>query len=304
MVEYGQANDREVLAMDVVSTLSSTGRKVNEDFIHLQPNRWAMLLDGSSGLMPNVLVPHLQGRFQSDAQWFVHTFAHAFAQVEQPSTPLPTAVEQALALVEQQYQAIPIADHLRGFAYEPSASLAIFRNTQESGPELFLLGDCTAIWDGGVYHDPAVSRLDDRAIQLCMHLSDTTGQPPAEVIQSPAMRAKLLEHREKKNHPEQPDGYTVLAPHTGLAQYGTHLSLSGQGVHHVFLMSDGLAAGYQSYHLEPGPQEYLHAACSQGLSSLLSRVRAVEQADQDLRQFPRLKPSDDASGVLVELAQP
>lgn len=161
--------------MDVVSTLSSTGRTVNEDFIHLQPNRWAMLLDGSSGLMPNVLVPHLQGRFQSDAQWFVHTFAHAFAQVEQPSTPLPTAVEQALALVEQQYLAIPIADHLRGFAYEPSASLAIFRNTQESGPELFLLGDCTAIWDGGVYHDPAVSRLDDRAIQLCMHLSDTTG---------------------------------------------------------------------------------------------------------------------------------
>ena len=59
--------------MDIVSTLSSTGRKVNEDFIHLQPNRWAMLLDGSSGLMPNVLVPHLQGRFQSDAQWFVHT---------------------------------------------------------------------------------------------------------------------------------------------------------------------------------------------------------------------------------------
>ena len=150
--------------MDIVSTLSSTGRTVNEDFIHLQPNRWAMLLDGSSGLMPNVLVPHLQGRFQSDAQWFVHTFAHAFAQVEQPSTPLPTAVEQALALVEQQCQAIPIADHLRGFSYEPSASLAIFRNTQESGPELFLLGDCTAIWDGGVYHDPAVSRLDDRAI--------------------------------------------------------------------------------------------------------------------------------------------
>ena len=266
--------------MDVVSTLSSTGRTVNEDFIHLQSNRWAMLLDGSSGLMPNVLVPHLQGRFQSDAQWFVHTFAHAFAQVEQPSTPLPTAVEQALALVEQQYLAIPIADHLRGFAYEPSASLAIFRTTEAFGPELFLLGDCTAIWDGGVYHDPAVSRLDDRAIQLCMHLSDTTGQPPAEVIKSPAMREKLLEHREKKNHPEQPDGYTVLAPHTGLA------------------------AGYQSYLLEPGPQEYLHAACTQGLSSLLSRVRAVEQVDQDLRQFPRLKPSDDASGVLVELAQP
>ena len=304
MVEYKQSHDGEAPAMDVVSTLSSTGRTVNEDFIHLQPNRWAMLLDGSSGLMPNVLVPHLHGRFQSDAQWFVHTFAHAFAQVEQPSTPLPTAVEQALVLVEQQCQAIPIADHLRGFAYEPSASLAIFRTTEAFGPELFLLGDCTAIWDGGVYHDPAVSRLDDRAIQLCIHLSDTTGQPPAEVVKSPAMRATLLEHREKKNHPEQPDGYSVLAPHTGLAQYGTHLSLSSQGIHHVFLMSDGLAAGYQSYHLEPGPQEYLNAACTQGLFSLLSRVRAVEHADPQLRQFPRLKPSDDASGVLVELVQP
>ena len=100
--------------------------------------------------------------------------------------------------------------------------------------------------------------------------------------------------------PEEQRGALLWA----LAQYGTHLSLSGQGIHHVFLMSDGLAAGYQSYRLEPGPQEYLHAACTQGLASLLSRVRAVEQADQDLRQFPRLKPSDDASGVLVELAQP
>lgn len=290
--------------MDVVHTLSATGRTVNEDFIHLQPNRWALLLDGSSGLMPNVLVPHLQGRFQSDAQWFVHAFSQAFAQVEQPATPLPTAVDQALALVEQQYRAIPIADHLRGFAYEPSASLALFRNTAEFGPELFLLGDCTAIWDGGVYHDPAVSRLDDRAIQRCKHLSATTGQPPAQVVQTPAMRDMLLEHRAKKNHPEQPDGYSVLAPHTGLAQYGTHLSLSGQGVRHVFLMSDGLAAGYQSYHLEPGPQEYLHAACTQGLSTLLTRLRAVEQADPELRQFPRLKPSDDASGVLVEMVQP
>lgn len=290
--------------MHIVSSLSSTGHTVNEDFILLQPNRWALLLDGSSGLMPNVLVPHLHGRFQSDAQWFVHTFAHAFAQVEQPSTSLPTAVEQALALVEQQYLAIPISDHLRGFAYEPSASLAIFRDVEESGPELFLLGDCTAIWDGGEFQDPAVSRLDRQAIQLCMHLSSSTGQPPAEVIKSPAMRKILLEHREKKNQMNQTDGYCVLAPRTGLAQYGTLLFLPSQTAHHILLMSDGLAAGYQTYNLEPGPQEFLNTACTHGLHSLLSRLRAVEHADQDLRQFPRLKPSDDASGILVEVSQP
>lgn len=286
--------------MRILETLSSTGLSVNEDLILTQPGRWAILLDGSSGLTPSVLLPYVDPSIRSDAQWLVHAFAQAFAQVEQPQLPLPQVVEQALALVEGQYQAMPIPAHLRGPEYEPSASLAILRSTP-TGAELFMLGDCTAIWTGGTYQDPAVSRLDQRALQLCQQLAASTGKSIAQATQLPEVRQMLREHRRNKNRLDRPDGYGVLAPRAGLAQFGTLISLSAQEVGHVLIMSDGLAAGYQVYGLEDGPQAYLEAAKTSGLSALESRLREVEHADPDFCRFPRLKPSDDASGVLVEL---
>ena len=44
------------------------------------------------------------------------------------------------------------------------------------------------------------------------------------------------------------------------------------------------------------------AACTQGLSSLLMEVRALEDADAECRLFPRAKCKDDATGLLVEIA--
>lgn len=286
--------------MRILETLSSTGLSVNEDFILTKPGRWAVLLDGASGLTPSVLLPYVDPTIRSDAQWLVRTFAQAFAQVEQPHLPLPQVVDDALALVEAQYQSIPVPAHLRGPEQEPSASLAILRATS-AGAELFLLGDCTAIWTGGTYQDPAVPCLDHRALQLCLQLAASTGQSVAQASQFPEVRRTLSEHRRKKNRPDLPDGYRVLSPRTGLAQFGTLISLSTQDVSHVLILSDGLAAGYQVYQLEDGPQAYLEAAKCSGLSALETRLREMEHADPDFHHFPRLKLSDDASGILVEL---
>lgn len=286
--------------MHILETISSTGLSINEDFILTHPDRWAILLDGSSGLTPSVLLPYVDSSIRSDAQWLVRAFAQAFAQVEQPQLPLPQVVDLALARVEAEYQAMPIPGHLREPEHEPSASLAILRSTS-TGAELFLLGDCTAIWTGGTHQDPAVSRLDHRALQLCQQVAASTGTSIAQATQHPQVRQTLLEHRRKKNRLDLPDGYSVLAPRTGLSQFGTLISLSAQDVRHVLLLSDGLAAGYQVYGLENSAQAFLQAAQTSGLSTLETRLRDVEHADPDFGRFPRLKPSDDASGVLVSL---
>lgn len=40
-------------------------------------------------------------------------------------------------------------------------------------------------------------------------------------------------------------------------------------------------------------------AIGEGPEGLLAQLRAIEQADPDCRRFPRLKPSDDATCLVI-----
>jgi hypothetical protein len=45
----------------------------------------------------------------------------------------------------------------------------------------------------------------------------------------------------------------------------------------------------------------MEAAQARGLASLVNELRAIEAGDPECRTYPRLKPRDDATAVLVRV---
>lgn len=289
--------------MNILDCISRAGKLHNEDLVEVDAGGYALVLDGSSGLRPNTVTPHLEGgRFFTDAQWLVAAFARHFSLQWASPLPLSQVVDVCLEGLAAEYAALPIPENARHFF--PTASLAIYRAGPEVG-ELFLLGDCTAILSAGeqtlLLRDPAVSRLDGAALALGAARAKADGCTPAQAMQQPAVRELLRSNRSKANRPDLPDWYGVLAPLPGLAQYGlSHtLPLSAQG--RLLLLTDGLAAYHQVYGLTPTPKDFLARAETFGLARLLDAQRALEEADPEFVTYLRLKKCDDASGVLLAL---
>jgi hypothetical protein len=64
------------------------------------------------------------------------------------------------------------------------------------------------------------------------------------------------------------------------------------------LVSDGLHRLVDTFGTYPSDAALLDAALSMGIQALLDEVRALERSDPECRGHPRLKPSDDATGLL------
>jgi serine/threonine protein phosphatase PrpC len=103
-------------------------------------------------------------------------------------------------------------------------------------------------------------------------------------------------HRALMNRPE---GYWT----TDLSGRGLdHIEIermSARAGDHFLLMSDGF------YRLVDTYRRYTYATlieeAQRGLPQLLRDLREIEDADPECRKYPRLKPRDDATAVLVRV---
>jgi hypothetical protein len=68
----------------------------------------------------------------------------------------------------------------------------------------------------------------------------------------------------------------------------------------ALIASDGFFRLVDHY-AELSEEELLARACGTGeVASLYERLRAIETADSDCTRFPRFKPADDASAIVLE----
>jgi hypothetical protein len=67
---------------------------------------------------------------------------------------------------------------------------------------------------------------------------------------------------------------------------------------HVLMLSDGFYRLVDHYHLY-SDESLLTAAVEDGLQVLAQRLRRLEDEDAECRVYPRLKPRDDASALLL-----
>jgi hypothetical protein len=279
------------MQLRVIDALCEPSGSVNED-------RWGTIdgavwvLDGATGLTEPRLLPG-----PSDALWLVDQVDAGLklqAAVDAaPGDILRPIVRQARAGFAGQALRpdAPLADL-------PSAGLTMLR-LRGDAVELSSLGDCRIVHPGedGIprcFGTSAVTALDDRLIEEVVRLQ-ARGLSREQIWAD--MVPMIRRHRALVN---LPGGYWVVdLSERGLEhiEIATVPAVSGAA---FLLLSDGfyrLVDLYRCYSY----QSLLAAALGGGLAPLCDELRAIEAADADCRRYPRLKPRDDATAVLVRL---
>lgn len=161
------------------------------------------------------------------------------------------------------------------------------------------LGDCALI--AGVPGEPplchgiGLAGAGDAALAAAIDRFNSGRDKPSAAAARrhiwPAVRAK----RAAMN---TAGGYGILSITPPPASFIARGSLSIPPGIRVLLMTDGLARLVDVF-ARYTPAAMFEAACRHGLASLAAELRRIEDADPECGTYPRAKPSDDATGLLL-----
>jgi hypothetical protein len=110
----------------------------------------------------------------------------------------------------------------------------------------------------------------------------------------PALRAQRL----RRNHP---GGYGVLAPEPECLDMLRIERVPAAAVRRILLVSDGFYRLVDVYGALRDA-ELIQRAEEQGADGLLRELRTIEATDPNGARYPRLKPVDDATAVLLRVS--
>jgi serine/threonine protein phosphatase PrpC len=247
------------------------------------------VLDGSTGLARERVLP---GR--SDALWLMERIDVGLSAAGRADNAesLAAVLRPILAEARAEFSRVALRRDVER-ADMPCGSLAMLRVT-DGVAEMSSLGDCRILCgDGHSFGTSGVTALDERLVEEVVALQKQ-GVPHREIWQR--LLPMTRRHRALMNRPE---GYWT----TDLAGAGLdHIEIErvpARAGNHFLLMSDGFYRLVDTYRRYTYPT--LMAAAQRGLTTLLRELREIEDDDPECRNYPRLKPRDDATAVLVKV---
>lgn len=254
----------------------------------------AWVIDGATNIAGKEFLRAGRG----DAAWYADALGKRLEAVAPGGLALPELHVIAAGDVAEDYRELRALLRAPPPAYaQPMAALTMVRLTVDR-LELYELGDCAAFaLDGG----GAVRRLTtheqsetaDESRSRVAAAQRAVGYAPKAVWTD---RLPSLRRRREEQLAERP--LQVSTPVVDAAFGGHSANFDLAGVRAVVLMSDGLERFAVKYELGD-EAAMVRRAVEKGPLGLLTAIRAAEQADPDCRRFPRLKPSDDATCLVI-----
>ena len=286
----------DIMAFRLVDCISVGSGAANEDRIGAFRDL-AWVVDGATDLLDEPLIASAP----SDAYWFAGEVHAALAQVAAADRAISLADVPAIvaAMIAPRFAAI--AGRAPRLRHEvPSAAGLVVR--LEAGTLSYVaLSDCSLL----VMRDGAVRRhganVDDAGDR---HLVDSVARSRAAPRATDrnadmlvVMRRELQRGRDAFNTEDGYGVFSTLAPprrHIVLgdtpAPTGTRLLLASDG----FMRLADVFAVYT-------PASLFEAVLARGLASLVDELRAIERGEASADTHPRVKASDDASALLLEI---
>lgn len=270
----------------VVDAVCDAPGAVNED-------RWGALestcwvLDGSTGLTADRVLPG-----PSDALWLMERVDAGLRQRAASAEGLASALRPILEEARSEFSRVALRADAEP-ADRPCGSLAMLR-VKAGVAEMSSLGDCRILHgDGRAFGTSGVTALDERLVEEVVALQ-RRGVPHRDIWQR--LLPMTRRHRALMNRPE---GYWT----TDLSAAGLdHIEVErvpARAGEHFLLMSDGFYRLVDTYRRHT--YATLMDAAQRGLAQLLRELREIEDDDPECRTYPRLKPRDDATAVLVRV---
>lgn len=286
------------MRLEIRDRLSLAGGKINEDRVGFRAfarQDCAWVIDGATGVGERDYVP--EG--PTDAAWLAEQLSAELAARDPAGDTVPAYFRGIVAAVAARYRAlVPEAETVPLYA-RPSATAA-WAALRHDELTLAWQGDCGAILDRGdgvtVLGGMPLNILEADIEEIVRET--LANMPSSEVPMLKRLGPVLQQRRALLN---QPGGYWMLGIEPQAADHlGTRLFPVTRPAR-LLLLSDGL------YRLVDHFEAYdaaglLDAAFARGLDTLGAELRALEQADPEGRRVPRVKPYDDASGLLLAIA--
>ncbi|MEM6849219.1 MAG: hypothetical protein AAF580_14325 [Pseudomonadota bacterium] len=267
----------------LVEAISDPGSttKPNEDG-YGTAGRFAWIIDGATGLADAPLLDA-----PSDAAWLTARINAAFEELSathiDPSVLMRSAADRVSAEFASQCLRAPEE------RYEtPTAAVLL----AHFGTVVTVcdVGDCGLYIDAG----PRIIRFGGTAAGKALEQRNASQYMASGKGRTQEVMAFL---RRVRNLANTPKGYAIFAPGadwTDRARVHMHRSSAGTAL----FMTDGFEAAEEDYGLYD--RAGLMAAAKADISVPIKAVREAEAADPDCTRFPRFKPSDDATAMVVQ----
>ena len=266
--------------VEAISEPGSTN-KPNEDGYGIA-GRFAWIIDGATGLADAPLLDA-----PSDAAWLTARIDAAFQELSAAYTDPLVLMRAAADRVSAEFVSQRVRTPDARFEIPPAAVLLAHFDAVVT---LCDVGDCGLYIDAG----PRIARFGGTATGKALEQKNATQFMASGQGRTPEVMAFL---RRVRNLANTPQGYAIFAPDadwTDRARVHVHRSSTGTAL----FMTDGFEAAEEDYGLYD--RAGLMAAAKAGLSAPTRAVRDAEAADPDCTRFPRFKPSDDATAMVVQ----
>ncbi|GAB4363406.1 MAG: hypothetical protein Kow0026_27940 [Oricola sp.] len=289
-----------MLTLTIIDSLSlpGSGDRTNEDQMGWTAH-CAFVIDGATGLGPDFVV----GRHDSDAAWLA-TFAKVhFEEMIAPGRAMADIVRSTNALARRIVTFAANGREVPAWNL-PVAGFQMVR-IEDDAVVTYGLGDCTLYLRDAAgrlaTHSPlaylagAEKEIARETLERCGGLSKMP-----RLFEEPALLARQRAYRGAYN--TESTGIWTLGPVPAAADHLVSARLSDDLPLTGLLCSDGFAALVENYgRYDAGG--LLTGARRKGLAALAGELRAIERVeDPDGLLYPRMKPSDDATAVLFEIA--
>lgn len=285
------ARPRALRRFERIDSVSEAGKAVNEDRATASPGA-AWILDGATGLGPQPLFPG-----PSDPAWFVETADALLAQLTREDHEGKVLLRRLVADLQEACAAAALAPLADTEIELPSASLAVAQMIA-ADIQLLMLGDCKLLLrhqDGHVeaLDESSVAPFDAKLVDA-LRVMRAGGKAPLSEIMS-RLTPLIRQNRLWKN---RPGGYGVLTADAACLAFAETTRRPAADVTHLLLATDGFYRLVDTYRMVTA-SELMEAALERGLGPLHVALRRLEESDPECLAFPRLKPRDDATALLV-----
>lgn len=284
-------------------------RYINEDGIKIvfdirdeKTNKYAILMDGATGLGKNNTIQENK----TSAEWYVE-FMLDKLETEIHKTPtqnIETIVKKCIREAKVVIDNFQKENNIKLEEYEiPSASLAILKDDGVK-TKIFLLGDTVTLVkyrQTGIVevvknpNQEALSINDKSVLKRAKEISKERNISVKDTMQDQEIIRALQINRAKKNC-ECDGGYWTSGTDEKAVEHGVMIDLDNSQIDGVILASDGL--DYAILGLDEN--QVYKIIQDKGFNYLLEEIRKTQEEDKGYDKYPRFKMSDDASGIFLE----
>ncbi|MEO1250721.1 MAG: hypothetical protein AAFW81_00060 [Pseudomonadota bacterium] len=283
------------MKLKTLEAVSLAAGENNEDAWAATLDSVAWVFDGATGLTDTALT-----RWKNDASAFVEEANSALLAC---NTLLEGSLRSVLTeLIEhmthwvQTHQVRPPRSRFE----LPSAGLILTR-LFEGKLEVLSLGDLKCIYatreNTETFGSSPLEELDAVALASMRQLQNEYPSKSFDEIRR-MLTPQLQRHRQLMNTAE---GYWIISNDRTAAEYAKIYAPQAEIGGKVLLVSDGFYRLIDTFHQYDLESFVSRAQAPSGLHVLGNELRNIEASDPSCREYPRFKPSDDATAVLLEI---